>query len=431
MNPIAVSNMFMQKIPDEGERQQNMLRQIQMAEHVKQGVERNQLSQILAANPNNYAAAAKSAADYGLDPQSILSLRTLANADTDRALAAEDRARKQMADKVTYGTALQKLHKDAGFLTSETYAPWRDTARQLAKLAGVESNVPDEYNANYVARARATMEPLIKTLGEYDFVVGPDGKHTQLKKPAAPRAQRPVQVEQPDGSVVWMDPSKALGQPVGKVDNDPDWDPVKAAQTISKGVESDIASGVAQDPAEAVAHWTYLLDLSNNGVQLNEGETIEHPGTGEVIGMRKGRLFQVRPPTANPAAANPAAANPAATNPVIRKPPSALLNTDTPVSLTTDPLTVAARRALAVPGQIGGTIAGAMPNKLDSDMEKIKSVRANLEAEQGLTGEDITNINLLNSRSDAELIAAGMDAREIPGLRALPAKIEAARSRGR
>lgn len=168
MNPMQVSNMFMQMQPDPQERQQNSLREL----------------------------------------ETVAKIETL---KADRV----DRSRKLKIDEAEAGKSFMEMAAQMPE-TPAMYPGWRQSLENFGQVAGIDtSEVPRDYDEAFVAEAHKHLDPIVESIGGYDFIRqgrGKDTKYTQVRAPSSPK---PVEVFDPTSpsGVRLMSPDQAVGQP--------------------------------------------------------------------------------------------------------------------------------------------------------------------------------------------------------------------------
>lgn len=261
-NPLQVSNMFAQMMPDPKADRQNMLGDVQALESMRGIKNQNMLSQILAENPD-YGNAASAYLEQGGDANTALKLRGLAQGEEDRALAAEDRtlaaedrARALAGD---FEEVMGKVHT----LTPQTYGAWAARARKIAEAAGQDpADIPEAYDEAFIMEAREAMKqasrPTLEQVGGRDALYDPSKNAWSLEKPSTRSTWNTLSSEQ----------AQAMGLPEGgtyRMSSDGRVEPITRPPSEKNPAKVQIMDvllqrGIATDPKEA---WS----MANQAVQ--------------------------------------------------------------------------------------------------------------------------------------------------------------------
>lgn len=260
-NPLQVSNMFADMIPNPGEAQQNMLRDMQTKEALRGIKNQNMLSQILAENPGNYDAAAEAFLSQGGDAKTALGLRDMAHREEERlyqkdqrALAGEDRARKTELENFQLQDQRDKMLTEISKLTPKTYGPWRDRIRRLTEMSeGDPLEIPEEYDETWVAQEiqnlKESSRPTLERIGGRDALYDPSkGSWTMSKN-----------TDRATWGMLSPEKAKAMGLPEGgtyRVNSDGKVEPITRPPTETMPakvqlMEYFMAKGIETDPKQA------------------------------------------------------------------------------------------------------------------------------------------------------------------------------------
>ena len=178
LDPIAVSKMFTDQMPDPNLRSRVLGAQVEVAESLEDQRREDALRRAVLET-DDYDEASKQYLNEGGDPNVGLDLR-------ERGEKQKERRRSQRLDDAKIGEAFVGVMRGLPGVTPETYKPWRSQIARYAEMLGEDvSEIPTEYDEAFVAEARERLKPAIEKIGGHEFFrQGNEYSHIKPEKPA-------------------------------------------------------------------------------------------------------------------------------------------------------------------------------------------------------------------------------------------------------
>lgn len=251
LNPLQVSQAFVDQMPDPRQQTQNALQMAKLAESQRGAQNDNALRQALMSagglDPTSQAYLAA-----GGDAKGALALDDRAYSTKKRGWEEEDRRRTQRVSDADVAKAYHSMLKEgAADVDATTYKSFRSAVQKYAELVGEDtSDIPTEYDPKWVADAQARLKPAIEQIGGHEFL-RQGNEYKQLTQEKADETWK----------TLTPDEAKRVGLPEGGAYERSSRGKTKAIVTPSKASGSDpqkvqmynfvLKEGLAKNPNDA------------------------------------------------------------------------------------------------------------------------------------------------------------------------------------